>query len=235
MKVSIRNLEVSYNKVVALKGISIEVPSGAFVTLIGSNGAGKSTTLRAISGLEKPSGGEIWLDDHRTDQMSPDEIVRLGVGHVPEGRRIFKDLSVEENLSLGAFTHKDKERNQQELQKVFEHFPRLKERHDQHARTLSGGEQQMLSIGRALMSRPKVLLLDEPSLGLAPIIVQDIGKFLREINSQGVTIILVEQNADLALQLADYGYVLETGIIAMNDKADSLFDNEHVKTAYLGI
>ncbi len=235
MKLTINNLQVNYDKVTAVKNISIAVDSGSFVTLIGSNGAGKSTTLRAISGLVKSRIGEIYLDDIRIDAATTDAIVRLGVGHVPEGRRIFKDLSVQENLMLGAFTCKDKSQNEIELRRVFEHFPRLEERRRQLARQLSGGEQQMLSIGRALMSQPKILLLDEPSLGLAPIVVQQIGTFLREINAQGVTIVLVEQNADLALQLADYGYVLETGAITMEDEARALARNDHVKKAYLGI
>ncbi len=235
MKLSVQDLEVNYNNVAALKQISLEVSDGAFVTLIGSNGAGKSTTLRTISGLVKPSGGRICLDDQRIDMLSADKILRLGIAHVPEGRRIFKDLSVAENLYLGAYIHQDKAQIDLDLDKVYSRFPRLEERKGQHARTLSGGEQQMLSIGRSLMSRPRILLLDEPSLGLAPIIVQEIGHILREINQQGVTVILVEQNADLALQLADYGYVLETGRIAMQDKAELLADNEHVKKAYLGI
>lgn len=235
MKLSIQDLEVNYNNVAALKGVSIDVDDGAFITLIGSNGAGKSTTLRAISGLVKSESGTIRLNGERIDQLGVDTIVRMGVAHVPEGRRIFKDLSVLENLLLGAYIHHDKSRVNTELDKVFSRFPRLVERKNQHARTLSGGEQQMLSIGRALMSRPRVLLLDEPSLGLAPIIVQEIGEFLREINQQGVTVILVEQNADLALKLADYGYVLETGTISLEGSASFLSDNEHVKKAYLGI
>ncbi len=235
MKLSIQDLQVNYNNVAALKGINFDVDDGAFITLIGSNGAGKSTTLRAISGLVKSDSGTIRLNGERIDQLGVDTIVRMGVAHVPEGRRIFKDLSVLENLLLGAYIHNDKSRINKELEKVFERFPRLVERQNQHARTLSGGEQQMLSIGRALMSRPRVLLLDEPSLGLAPIIVQEIGEFLREINQQGVTVILVEQNADLALKLADYGYVLETGNITLDGPASLLSNNEHVKKAYLGI
>ncbi len=235
MRLSVRDLEVNYHNVAALKKISLDVPDGAFVTLIGSNGAGKSTTLRAISGLVKPSAGAIHLEDQRIDTMSADKILRLGVAHVPEGRRIFKDLTVEENLYLGAFIYNDSNQIAEDLTRIYSRFPRLQERSGQHARTLSGGEQQMLSIGRALMSRPKILLLDEPSLGLAPIIVQEIGHILREINERGVTIVLVEQNADLALQLADYGYVLETGQVSMQDNADLLADNEHVKRAYLGI
>ncbi len=235
MKLSIKDLQVNYNNVAALKGINFDVDDGAFITLIGSNGAGKSTTLRAISGLVKSDSGTIRLNGERIDQLGVDTIVRMGVAHVPEGRRIFKDLSVLENLLLGAYIHSDKSRINKELEKVFDRFPRLVERQNQHARTLSGGEQQMLSIGRALMSRPRVLLLDEPSLGLAPIIVQEIGEFLREINQQGVTVILVEQNADLALKLADYGYVLETGKITLDGPAPLLSNNEHVKKAYLGI
>lgn len=235
MRLSVRDLEVNYHNVAALKRISLDVPDGAFVTLIGSNGAGKSTTLRAISGLVKPSAGAIHLEDQRIDTMSADKILHLGIAHVPEGRRIFKDLTVEENLYLGAYIYNDSGRIVEDLNRIYARFPRLQERSGQHARTLSGGEQQMLSIGRALMSRPRILLLDEPSLGLAPIIVQEIGHILHEINQQGVTIILVEQNADLALQLADYGYVLETGQISMQDNADLLADNEHVKKAYLGI
>lgn len=235
MKLSIDELEVKYNNVAALRGISFDVLDGAFITLIGSNGAGKSTTLRALSGLVEPQTGRINLDGKRIDHLSADKIMRLGIAHVPEGRRVFKDLSVVENLYLGAYIYNDKSQIDKDLQKIFTRFPRLMERQHQHARTLSGGEQQMLSIGRALMSRPKVLLLDEPSLGLAPIIVQEIGEILREINEQGVTIILVEQNAELALRLAEHGYVLETGQISMQGIASELADNEHVKKAYLGI
>ena len=235
MKLAIRDLSVRYHNVEALKGISVDVADGDFITLIGSNGAGKSTTLRAISGLVQPHSGSIELDGERIDTLSADRIVRRGVAHVPEGRRIFKDLSVQENLYLGAFIHADKAAINADLESVFKRFPRLAERRTQHARTMSGGEQQMLAIGRALMSRPRVLLLDEPSLGLAPIIVQEIGKILIDINRQGVTIVLVEQNADLALQLANYAYVLETGTVAMHDKASLLADNEHVRQAYLGI
>ena len=235
MRLSIRDLSVRYHNVEALKGINVDVAEGDFITLIGSNGAGKSTTLRAISGLVQPYSGTIELNGERIDKLSADQIVRRGVAHVPEGRRIFKDLSVVENLYLGAFIHSDKSAINADLNGVFERFPRLAERRAQHARTMSGGEQQMLAIGRALMSRPRVLLLDEPSLGLAPIIVQEIGQILIDINRQGVTVILVEQNADLALKLARYAYVLETGKVAMHDEASLLADNEHVRQAYLGI
>ena len=235
MDLVVSDLKVNYKNVAALKGISFSVSAGAFITLIGSNGAGKSTTLRAISGLVRPSAGSVTLDDQRIDNIAADKLLSMGIAHVPEGRRIFKDLSVLENLLLGAFIYKDQQRINQDLDEVYRHFPVLKDRQNQQARTLSGGEQQMLSIGRALMSRPKILLLDEPSLGLAPLIVQEIGAILQEINKQGVTVILVEQNADLALKLVDYGYVLENGRITMNDKAEALSNNEHVQKAYLGI
>lgn len=235
MKLTIKDLCVHYNNVEALKGISLTVDEGDFVTLIGSNGAGKSTTLRAISGLVRPYGGSIDLNGERIDKLGADLIVRRKLAHVPEGRRIFKDLSVIENLYLGAYTQSDKVTIDAELKSVFKRFPRLNERRQQHARTLSGGEQQMLAIGRALMSKPRVLLLDEPSLGLAPIIVQEIGQILVDINREGVTVILVEQNADLALHLANYAYVLETGLITLHDDASKLANNEHVRQAYLGI
>ena len=235
MLLSLKDVHVHYNNVSALKGISIDVKQGDFVTLIGSNGAGKSTTLRTISGLEKPSSGEIHFKDQRIDQLSADKILKLGIAQVPEGRRVFKDLTVLENLRLGAFTRNDKQAIENDISNVFDYFPRLEERKNQLSRTMSGGEQQMLSIGRALMSRPSLLLLDEPSLGLAPVIVQNIAKIMLEINKSGVSIVLVEQNADLALELANHGYVLETGVISLQGEAKGLATNEHVKKAYLGI
>ena len=235
MQIQVSDLKVNYHNIAALKGISFTVEDGAFITMIGSNGAGKSTTLRAISGLVKPSAGSISMDGERIDQLPADKIVELGISHVPEGRRVFKDLTVLENLHLGAFIYNDQDRIEQDLEEVYSHFPRLRERSSQQARTLSGGEQQMLSIGRALMSRPKILLLDEPSLGLAPLIVQEIAEILQEINKKGVTVILVEQNADLALRLVEYGYVLENGRLTMSDKAENLANNEHVRRAYLGV
>ncbi len=235
MLLQIKDVHVHYQKVAAIKGISMEVGESDFVTLIGSNGAGKSTTLRTISGLEHPSAGEIHFDGKRIDKLPADKILKLGIAHVPEGRRVFKGLTVYENLQLGAFVRDDTDEIEKDLENVFERFPRLRERKDQLAKTMSGGEQQMLAIGRALMSKPRLLLLDEPSLGIAPIIVQDIARILREINKQGVSIVLVEQNAELALELACHGYVLETGTIALEGEAKGLADNEHVKKAYLGI
>jgi branched-chain amino acid transport system ATP-binding protein len=235
MLLQVNNIHVHYGQVAALKGVSLEVGEADFVTLIGSNGAGKSTTLRTISGLNHPSAGDIIFDGHPIHHMSADEILRLGIAHVPEGRRVFKDLSVTENLLLGAFTRDDQDGISKDLTDVFSRFPRLEERRNQTAGTMSGGEQQMLSIGRALMSKPRVLLLDEPSLGLAPNIVRDIALILTEINNQGVSIVLVEQNAELALELARHGYVLETGNVALEGEAKSLMDNDHVRTAYLGI
>jgi branched-chain amino acid transport system ATP-binding protein len=235
MLLEVKDIHVHYGQVAALKGISLEVEEADFITLIGSNGAGKSTTLRAISGLDHPSSGVIIFDGKRIEQLSADKIVKLGIAHVPEGRRVFKDLTVTENLLLGAFTRDNQAEIEQDLEKTFERFPRLRERHDQSARTMSGGEQQMVAIGRALMSRPRLLLLDEPSLGLAPVIVQEIARILVEINKQGVAIVLVEQNAELALELARHGYVLETGTISLEGEASGLMDNEHVRKAYLGI
>jgi len=235
MLLSLKDVHVHYNKIAALQGVSIDVEEGDFVTLIGSNGAGKSTTLRTISGLERPSSGEIRFKDEPIHRLTPDRILKLGIAQVPEGRRIFKDLSVLENLKLGAFTRSDQAAIKRDLDSVFGHFPRLLERRQQLGQTLSGGEQQMLSIGRALMSDPTLLLLDEPSLGLAPIVVEEIASILLEINKRGVAIVLVEQNAELALELASHGYVLETGSIALQGEASGLADNEHVKTAYLGI
>jgi branched-chain amino acid transport system ATP-binding protein len=235
MLLSVKDIHVHYNKIAALRGVSMDIDEGDFVTLIGSNGAGKSTTLRTISGLESPSSGEILFKGAPIHRLSPDQILKLGIAQVPEGRRVFKDLSVWENLRLGAFIRRDQAAIDRDLDSVFHHFPRLQERSGQQARTLSGGEQQMLSIGRALMSAPTVLLLDEPSLGLAPIVVEEIAKILVDINRQGVAVVLVEQNAEMALDLARHGYVLETGRIALEGPAGELANNEHVKTAYLGI
>ncbi|NQV45579.1 MAG: ABC transporter ATP-binding protein [Rhodospirillales bacterium] len=235
MLLQVNDIHVHYGQVAALKGVSLEVGDADFVTLIGSNGAGKSTTLRTISGLNHPSAGSIVFDGERIDKLPADKILKMGIAHVPEGRRVFKDLTVTENLLLGAFTRDDQAGIKKDLEATFDRFPRLRERRNQSAGTMSGGEQQMLSIGRALMSKPRVLLLDEPSLGLAPTIVRDIARILREINAQGVSIVLVEQNAELALELARHGYVLETGNVALEGEAKSLMDNEHVRKAYLGI
>jgi branched-chain amino acid transport system ATP-binding protein len=230
----VQNLRVFYERVEALRGISLEVEEGAVVTLIGANGAGKSTTLRAISGLIGIAAGEIFFEEKKIHGLSPQEVVRSGIAHVPEGRRVFPYMTVRENLMLGAFRRKDKGKIRGDLEGVFEHFPILRERRSQSAGSLSGGEQQMLAIGRALMSQPKLLLLDEPSLGLAPLMVKEVGRIIVEINRRKVGIILVEQNAQMALRLAHKGYVLETGCIALQGKASELIDNEHVKKAYLG-
>ncbi|HKJ50078.1 MAG TPA: ABC transporter ATP-binding protein [Gammaproteobacteria bacterium] len=235
MLLQVKDIHVHYGPVAAVKGITLEVDEADFVALIGSNGAGKSTTLRTISGLEQPTAGSILFDGEAIDRLSADRIVRLGVAHVPEGRRIFKDLTVVENLRLGAFTRDDQKAIDADLEKLFDVFPRLRERQHQMARTMSGGEQQMVAIARALMSRPRMLLLDEPSLGLAPLIVQEIARILIDINRDGVAVVLVEQNAELALELARHGYVLETGNIALEGEASTLMDNEHVRKAYLGI
>jgi branched-chain amino acid transport system ATP-binding protein len=234
MLLHLDNATVHYKKVAALKGVSMQVPAGGIVTIIGANGAGKSTTLRSISGLVPLSGGEIWYDGARIDGQAPEKVVRMGIAQVPEGRRIFPDLTVQENLAIGAFLRSDKDAIARDLETVFEHFPRLRERRTQRGKTLSGGEQQMLAMGRALMSAPKLLLLDEPSMGLAPIMVQEIARIIVEIKNRGVPVVLVEQNAELALRLADYAYVLETGSVALEGPAKELHENDHVRRAYLG-
>jgi branched-chain amino acid transport system ATP-binding protein len=234
MLLEISNVHVHYHKVAALKGIDMQVPDGGIVTIIGANGAGKSTTLRAISGLAPVSKGEIAFAGTRIDTLAPEKIVALGIAHVPEGRRVFPDLTVEENLRTGAFLRGDKAGIEKDLESVYEHFPRLKERRKQWARQLSGGEQQMLAIGRALMSRPKMLVMDEPSMGLSPVMVEEIARIVRDIVERGVPVVLVEQNAELALKLARYAYVLETGSIALEGPAHELHDNAHVRRAYLG-
>ena len=228
----IENLCVSYGGIKALRGISLEVPDGKIVTLIGANGAGKSSTLRAIAGLVKPSAGKISLLDEDITGMDSSLIVSKGITLVPEGRRIFPDMTVLENLKIGAYLRKDD--LTEDLNWVFDLFPRLKERSWQAGGTLSGGEQQMLAVGRALMSRPKVIMMDEPSLGLAPIIVKGIFEIIKEINKQGVTVLLIEQNANMALKTANLGYVMETGRITLHGSGEELLANEAVKAAYLG-
>ncbi|MCI8650325.1 MAG: ABC transporter ATP-binding protein [Anaerotruncus sp.] len=230
----IDGLKVSYGGIEAVKGVTLKVPERKIVTLIGANGAGKSTTLRTIAGLVKPAAGRIHLQGEDITALSPDRIVSRGITLVPEGRRVFPDLSVLENLKIGAYLRNDKESIEEDLQWVYRLFPRLKERSWQAAGTLSGGEQQMLAVGRALMSRPKLMMLDEPSLGLAPLVVRDIFTIIQEINKQGVTILLVEQNANMALKIADLAYVLETGNITMTGTGAQLLADERVKEAYLG-
>lgn len=230
----IKDLEVNYGGIKALRGISLDVPEGKIVTLIGANGAGKSTTLRTISGLVKASGGSIMWDDMELIGKPINQIVDAGIAMVPEGRRVFADLTVLENLKIGAYLRKDKDKIQEDIEWVYSLFPRLKERSWQFAGTLSGGEQQMLAVGRALMSRPKLIMMDEPSLGLAPIVVQDIFKIIRTINEQGVTVLLVEQNANMALKVANLAYVLETGTITITGTGTELLNDPRVKEAYLG-
>ena len=230
---SVSNLEVSYGNITALRGIDLEVRKGEIVTLIGANGAGKTTTLRTISGLLKPRAGEVTYDGRNITGTKPHVIAGMGVSHVPEGRGIFANLTVSDNLELGAYLRKDKVQ-QSEYERIFALFPVLKERIKQSAGTLSGGEQQMLAISRALMSKPKVLLLDEPSLGLAPQMVQTIFRVIKEINAEGTPILLVEQNAHMALVTANRGYVMETGRIVLTDDTSALLKSDRIKKAYLG-
>ncbi|HEX3898639.1 MAG TPA: ABC transporter ATP-binding protein [Mycobacteriales bacterium] len=232
MLLQVEGLRVAYGRIEALHGIDLEVDQGEIVTLLGANGAGKTTTLRTISGLLSPTSGSVTFDGQRMDGRPAHEVVAAGIGHVPEGRRVFPRMTVVENLQIGAYQRRGD--LTEDMDRVFTLFPVLQERRTQSGGTLSGGEQQMLAIGRALMGRPRLLLLDEPSMGLAPMIVAKIFEILREINSQGTTILLVEQNAAQALRLAGRGYVLETGAIALADRADALLADDRVRSAYLG-
>jgi branched-chain amino acid transport system ATP-binding protein len=229
-----KDVVVRYGKAVALVGTSIQVDEGEIVTLIGSNGAGKTTTLRAISGLVVPEAGEIWFRGQLINGFPPHEVVKMGIGHVPEGRRVFGPMTVEENLELGAYLRRDKQRMIDDLERIYQSFPVLQQRRRQTAGSLSGGEQQMLAIARALMTAPKVLLLDEPSLGLSPIMVREVARIIARINRQGVTVVLIEQNARMALRLAHRAYVVELGSIVIQGNAKELASDERVKRAYLG-
>ncbi len=230
----IKDLAVNFGGIHALKGISLQVQAGEIVTLIGANGAGKTTTLRTASGLERPASGSIWLDGVDITKTSPQDRVKHGLVHVPEGRRVFPQMSVLENLELGAFLRRDRAGVSADMKQVFERFPVLADRRQQNAGTLSGGEQQMLAMGRALMASPKVLLLDEPSMGLAPLFVQEIFNIIASINETGTTILLVEQNANMALQVASRAYVMETGSIVLSGAASEMLATEEVRRAYLG-
>jgi branched-chain amino acid transport system ATP-binding protein len=230
----LNNINVFYGAIHALKDISLRIEQGEVVTLIGANGAGKTTTLKAISGMLKPKSGSIQLNGKDISTIDGTDIVKLGISHSPEGRRVFSKMSVMENLELGAYTRKDKAEIKKDYEKVFSLFPRLLERKEQMAGTLSGGEQQMLAIGRALMSRPKLLLLDEPSMGLAPIIVKEIFSIIKNINKDGTTVLLVEQNANMALQAADRAYIIRNGEIEMEGSSKEFLQDEKVKNAYLG-
>ncbi len=230
----IEGVDVFYGSVHALKDVSLYVEEGELVTLIGANGAGKSTLLKTLSGLNRPKNGMITFLGERIDKKSPTDIVRMGMVHCPEGRRIFPDMKVGENLDMGAYVRRDRANLQQDVQKVFSFFPILRDRYDQRAGNLSGGEQQMLAIGRALLARPRLLMFDEPSLGLAPILVEQIAHIIRELHESGTTILLNEQNAEMALHLADRGYVLETGRVVLEGDSRTLLREEHVRKAYLG-
>ena len=234
MLLEIKDLWVHFGRSEALKGVSMEIEEGSIVTLLGANGAGKTTTLRTISGLKRPTSGEIWYKGQRIDSLPPHEIVRRGIAHVPEGRQLFYSMSVMDNLILGSYLLKGRHEFQKNLETMFEHFPNVKNRIKHRASNLSGGEQQMVAVARALMSSPRVLLMDEPSLGLSPIMVAEVAKIVRQINQTGVTIILVEQNARMALALAKKAYVMEVGSITMKGDAKTIAQDENVIKAYLG-
>jgi branched-chain amino acid transport system ATP-binding protein len=231
----VRDVQVHYGTVEAVKGVSFHLEAGEMISLIGANGAGKSTILRALTGLVQPSAGTITFDDISLLGLSPHQIIRMGIGHVPEGRRLFPKMTVLENLKMGAYLQRRKADVAATLERIYQHFPILKERGQQRAGSLSGGEQQMLATARALMNRPRLLMLDEPSIGLSPIMTAEVGKIVQQINAMGVSIILVEQNAMLALTIAQRSYVLETGHIVMHGKAQDLLQDEGVKKAYLGL
>ena len=230
----LERVSAAYGRIQALRGVSLEVPAGSVVALLGANGAGKTTTLRVISGLLRPTDGAVFFEGRRIDRLPPEAIVRLGVAHVPEGRQVFADLTVGENLILGAYARRDRRNVPADLERVFELFPVLRERRKQLAGTLSGGEQQMLAIGRALMARPRLLLLDEPSLGLAPMVAREIFRTVRRVNAEGTTVLLVEQDASRALQVAQTAYVLQTGQVVLWGPAAELRQNEAVRRSYLG-
>ncbi|MDP1702092.1 MAG: ABC transporter ATP-binding protein [Aestuariivirga sp.] len=235
MLLELKSIDVYYGKIKAIHQVSLAVDSSQIITLIGSNGAGKSTTLRTISGLSHPKTGEIWFDGERIDRLSPVDIVKRGIAHVPEGRRVFPTLTVLQNLYTGAYLRRDQKKIDQTLDQIFQYFPILAERRNQRANTLSGGEQQMVAIGRVLMSAPRLILMDEPSLGLSPKLVHEIAGIIRNIKETGVPIVLVEQNAELALKLANYAYVMEVGRISLKGPAEDLHNNDHVRKAYLGV
>jgi len=230
-----RNLTVNYDKVSAVRDVSIAFDEGQVVSLIGANGAGKSTILKAVTGLTRPAAGEIWFEGERVDRLQPAELVQRGIAMVPEGRRVFPHMSIRDNLMMGAYTRRDRAQVSGDLERILTRFPRLRERIRQNAGTLSGGEQEMLVIGRALMTKPRLLLLDEPSLGLAPLVVRDIARLILEVNrDEKVSVILVEQNSRMALRISQYAYVMETGAVGLEGPSAELIDNDHVKTLYLG-
>lgn len=234
MLLEVKDLWVHYGRAEALKGVSLEVPEGSVVTLLGANGAGKTTTLRTISGLKRPTRGEVWYDGKRIDGLPPHEIVRRGIAHVPEGRQLFLSLTVKQNLMMGAFLLKGRAEFANKVEEMIQHFPNLKDRLNHRACDLSGGEQQMVAVARALMSNPRVLLMDEPSIGLSPLMVKEVADIIRGIHSLGVTVLLVEQNARMALRLAESAYVLEVGRVALSGPAEAVARDERVIAAYLG-
>jgi len=234
MLLEIKNLTVYYDKAIAVEDVSLNVDEGEIISIVGANGAGKTTVIRTISGLKKPTSGEIWFQGKRIDEMPPYDIVKLGISQIPAGRQIFTTMSVLDNLKVGAYLRKDQDGIKKDLKGIYQHFPILEERHAQMGGQLSGGQQQMLAVARALMASPKLLLMDEPSIGLSPILVAEVGKIIKDINSRGISILLVEQNARMALKLASRAYILETGKIALKGNCEDLINDEEVKRCYLG-